>query len=135
MPEGIPYASSNVVASVGKELNYSGNFAFAYSGVISVDNETIECLNFVTPNRTIVARVNFAYDVVGFTAGEKIGFEMKLNGQDVINSVGGADIRANISQYGLDIVIPPLTHVQFNFVNTDTSGILMSMAFTGELHQ
>jgi len=135
MPEGVGYPNSNVIASAGKELNYTGNFAFAYSGVITVDNETLECLNFITPNRTIVARVNLAYDVHDFSAGEKIGYEMLFNGIYIMNSVYGANIRPTGNMYAIDVIVPPLTHVQFNFVNTDSSTIPMSLAFTGELHK
>jgi hypothetical protein len=135
MPEGVGYPNSNVIASAGKELNYTGNFAYAYSGVITVGNETVECLNFITPNRTIIARVNLAYDVVDFTAGEKIGYEMLMNGIIIMNSVYGANLRPTGNMYSIDVIVPPLTHVQFNFVNTDDSGIDMTLSFTGELYK
>ena len=61
MPEGIPYASSNVVAGAGLELNYVGDSVFGYSGAVTMANSGTEysLLEFTTGNKTIQAWVDF----------------------------------------------------------------------------
>jgi len=130
-----PKLGSNAIFSgAQKGLTILSDRCYAYTGIFTVGNETIECLRFSTGKGMIVAKVFVAYDVHDFTAGEKIGYEMKFNDQMLINSVYGANIRPTGNNYFMDFIIPPLTDVQFNFVNTDDSGIPMSMVLSGRLY-
>ena len=47
MPEGVGYGPQNT-ASTGLNLNYIGDYAYAYSGAISCSDSEKELLNFTT---------------------------------------------------------------------------------------
>ena len=130
-----PRLGSNAIFSgAQKGLTILSDRCYGYTGVVTVGNETVECLRFATGKGVIVAKVYLAYDVNDFTAGEKIGYEMLFNGQMLINSVYGANLRPTGNSYVMDFIIPPLTEVRFNFVNTDASGVPMSMVLSGRVY-
>jgi hypothetical protein len=86
MPEGIPYASTNVVAGAGLELNYVGNHVFAFSGgiITLAGNADATMLDMVTGSEYIVGDfVFFAAVDPNLTGGVKTKFKLTLNGVKV----------------------------------------------------
>ena len=59
MPEGIPYSSTNVIAGVGKDLNYIGDRVYAYSGYVSFSNSEKTLLEFTTGSEYIVCDAQY----------------------------------------------------------------------------
>jgi len=110
MPEGVPYASSNVIAGAGLELNYVGDHVFAYSGVRATSNTDVNLLSFTSGSKIIKADVFF-----GYLDNDNKSFEYKILFNSVLVSgwvTGGAGNQANadISPI-IPIVIPPYTEV------------------------
>jgi len=108
MPEGIPYAGSNVVAGAGLELNYVGNHVYAASGLIpnagtGAPDSTM--LNFTTGAKAIIATLDFNDNSTG---GSDIYFRMNYNSIVVLDAKGGLEFLP----WKYNILIPPYTNVE-----------------------
>ena len=97
----------------GKHLSIAGSHAFAYSGVVSVDNSETEMLNFQSENNYIVGGwfAHFNQLTGDPLASEDFRFILYLNGLQI------AAIETNDSQGSSrnsiqDIIIPPNTNVK-----------------------
>ncbi len=131
--EGIPPSAS--IASPGLRLNYIGEHCYGYSGAITVGQETKAALDFTTGSGYIIGKLFFTYDITGYSAGEEIGYQVKLNDVEVVDAVYGANITTPTTNvYQLEILLPPFTTTQINFVSTDATGINMTMVFTGRVY-
>ena len=75
-------------AGTGSTINYirtkERNFAYAYSGVISVANTETTLLSFTTGNETVVSKIT-----VSSNAGENEDYRMKIivDGQTVYSNL------------------------------------------------
>jgi hypothetical protein len=137
MPEGIPYASTNVVAGAGLELNYVGNHVFAFSGgiITLAGNADATMLDMVTGSEYIVGDfVFFAAVDPNLTGGVKTQFKLTLNGVKV------AEVDADTSQEDMQtyirfpIIIPPYTNVKVvNEASGD--GFATYATFSGKVYQ
>ena len=135
MAEADDIQPSASVASTGLGLRYIGQHCYAYSGGITVGNETKEALAFTTGSGYIIGKLFFTYDITGYSAGEEIGYQIKLNDLEVSDAVYGGNITSPTSNvYQLEILLPPFTKTQINFVCTDATGINMQMVFTGRVY-
>jgi len=135
MPEGVGYASSNVTAGTGLELNYVGNHCYAYSGTQTVSAEAKTVLSFTTGKKYILAKVEISFDVTGLGTGEDIGYQVKLNGLEVVDH----DLGSNVgnSQWVIlpvTLLIPPFTNFVGILSTSDGSNINMGMTLTGKLY-
>jgi len=132
MPEGIPYASSNVVAAAGLDLNYIGEHCYAYSGKHKpVDDASF--LNFTTGSGYIVGRFEMNADFKG-GGGNDYAVTIKFNGitiifeQDIANNWLAGD-----NQY--EVIIPPYTNVEGTLNDGGGSGGNMNLNFTGKVYE
>ena len=57
MPETDTIPVSASVASTGKGIRYIGDYAYAYSGKIVINNETVDFLDFTSGAGYIVAKL------------------------------------------------------------------------------
>jgi hypothetical protein len=112
MPEGIPYASSNVIAGVGKDLNYIGKHCFAYSGAI-VDAASgaadSVCLDFVTGNEAIHGKLQFETEA---NVTQVYYLDVQLNGISIFDVAWDNDPVKTILLNPLRLIIPPYTSVK-----------------------
>jgi len=112
MPEGIPYASSNVVVNTGLELNYIGEHCYAYSGqVVSNGGAQATLLLFTTGNTTIVGELCFTENERGSNAIELQGF---INGIRMIDSE--YDASPMETRHVFPILLPPYTVFELKFI-------------------
>jgi len=122
MPEGIPYASSNVVAGSGKDLNYVGNHVFAYSKAIGVSNSETALLETTTGNKSIKCEVTFQYCTPG---NHDYHYIIYLNGVIVFNqfmdNTAGIDGRKSNQLFAIPLFIPPYTALKCTAVNVTAS--------------
>ena len=118
MPEGIPYASTNVVAGAGLDLNYVGIHCFAYSGEISVNNSEVTLLEFTTSNDVI-----FGECQNGFVAdsGDNMLFKLYLNGIIVFGYAAPSASETSTPYGNYEIVLPPNTNVKMTAENVGSS--------------
>jgi len=137
MPEGIPYASSNVVAGVGLELNYVGRHCFAYSGSIIVNNTTETCLSFTTGSSYVIAEFKEGVDFTN--VGTKfVGFTIKINNIVILTNYhtvdsGGKNESNTPSTYKL--IIPPYSQVVTEASTTSAADIPFYHLITGKLYK
>jgi len=134
MPEGIPYASSNVVVGAGFELNYIGSHVYAYAGTQVVSNQEKLVLSFTTGKEYLVVKVAMSVDITGVGTGEDWGMQIKLNGIQVV------DHEYNPSNYGREpdevkLILPPFTVFEGYLSTTDASDIIMGMTLTGKIYK
>jgi len=119
MPHTDVIPTSASTASVGKNIRYVGNYAYGYSGEISVDNTETDLLNF-THNGTglIVAKVQFHYVE---NSGDDFQYNIKLNDILVAGySVIAATYNTNVDNY-IPLLIPPGTTVTCTAQNIQSS--------------
>jgi hypothetical protein len=136
MPEGVGYASSNVVASTGLELNYVGDRCFAYSGTFNVNTTAFTMLNFTTGSKTIKGKF-YGYGPVKFDSdintGKFGGFQCSLNGNVVaiMKSDTGQHDMGQVLEF--ECILPPYTNVEVQgLASATTAGFLMEVNFTGQ---
>ena len=132
MPEGIPYASANVVAGAGLGLNYIGTHVYAYSGEVSVDNNETSLLLFTTGNETIVGIMRPCYLQ---STGDDYEYRIKFN--DILIAYTKATSEATIpAQKYFEIIIPPYTKVEVTGDNTESSSSAnIGALITGKLYK
>ena len=116
MPEGVGYASSNVVASAGLELNYVEDRVYAYSGTFQSATSAFTMLDFTTGAKTIKGLFAFNGQIrfdSSVSAGGYSGYQVSFNWEKV--------------------VIPPYTNVKVEGVSGEaTATELMTVVFTGK---
>ena len=130
MPEGIPYVGSNVVAGVGKELNYLGTHCFAYSGSFAANSGPTTYLDFTSGSGYIVGRFEMNANFAG-TGGNDLIVIIKLNG---INVVFEQDVGNNYlaGDCYFDILIPPYTNVE---VQMSAASAVSNINFIGKVYK
>tara|TARA_R100001086_G_C11769179_1_gene240416 strand:+ start:418 stop:828 length:411 start_codon:yes stop_codon:yes gene_type:complete len=136
MPEGIPYASTNVVAGAGLDLNYLGSHCFAYSGTFESVDGSQTMLSFQTGNDYIKGLFTFngPVRIAGASAGGSAVYQIKFNGVVVaLGKVESSDVPVQGFQ---EVIIPPYTVVEFTSrCDEDTANELITAIFTGKLYQ
>jgi len=137
MPEGVGYASSNVVAGTGLDLNYVGNRVYAYSGAVGVPNSQTYLLKFQTGNKLISGRMYTGYcqDVTVAAVADDIVFEVKLNGVLIAaRYTDTAKEAGTINMIYFTMIIPPYTLVEVFATNISSSTDRdMCAIFTGTM--
>jgi len=136
MPEGIPYASSNVIAGAGLDLNYVEDRVFAYSGLKAATTALKTYLLFQTGDKTIegVLQMNCPIDddqpIVGTTSVS----EISLNGVKVALIKCDGDSEARSSTERMALVLPPYTTVLVTMLDgQNQSDRYGSISFTGKV--
>jgi len=119
MPEGVGYASSNVVAGTGLELNYVGDRCYAFSGSFGITNSAQTLLEFNTGNKTIKATIGCCGPVNPASIGSgSIGlFRIYLNGLEVAQVKFGTSDEAQPITSEQTIIIPPYTTVKVDNID------------------
>jgi len=124
---GNPVAGSNP-SGTGSSINYIGNHAYGYSGVIAVDNVEKSLLQFSTGSLYIVAKVQFN---TGGSGNKDFLYKIKVNSevvQEYIYTGSPAD-RARADNY-IPILLPPNSNVVMsaqNVENTDAVDQIVSI--------
>ena len=130
MPEGVGYASSNVVAGTGLELNYVGNHCFAYSGVVSVDDTQTDLLNFQTGNKTIRAIIIF-----NSVTTDKLYLHKILFNEIIVQEYFAFDSGGRRGVI-FDMIIPPYTSVRCTSENDeDNASKDQIVSLAGKLYE
>jgi len=136
MPEGVDYASTNVIAGTGLELNYVQDRVYAYSGLHAALTAETTVLNFQTGNKTIIGimQLNAPVDDDAPTVGTETTSNIYLNGVSIgiLKATTGQSDNAQGS-VRTEIVLPPYTNVEVILVSSgDESDRYGSMIFTGK---
>ena len=135
MPEGVDYASSNVIAGTGLDLNYVQNRVYAYSGTFPASTASANMFDFQTGNKTIRGEFTFNGQIrfVSGSAGGHSVFELQLNGLTVGIYKSDTAQHDMPTQCYQKVVIPPYTHVLVKCISgEDTSTELLTATFVGK---
>jgi hypothetical protein len=110
--------SGDTVTGEALQFTNDNKHAYAYSGVIPVDNTEKALLNFSTNSEYINAIVQFNGGASG--GGDNYNYRIKFNNviiQEYVSNSNADDLYEE-----LKIIIPPFTHVQCTAQNaSDTS--------------
>jgi hypothetical protein len=106
-----PSFSSNNPAGTGNTLNYIGKYAFAYSGLVSVDNNATTVLRFETGTQLLIAKFILNYGS-NLSHDEDFLWQVKMNDEIVMQTVlEGAKV-TEPPQF-IPLIIPPFTKMEF----------------------
>jgi len=136
MPEGVGYASSNVVAGAGLDLNYVENRVFAYSGLQAATTAVKTYLEFQTGAKTIVGtlQVNSPVDDDDPTVGVASSSEVLVNGVKIALLKTDSDKEQMPASNTLDVVLPPYTNFSVTMLDSaNQADRYGSMTFTGKV--
>jgi len=134
MPEGVGYGPQ-YTASVGLTLNVIGNFAYAYSGTIALNNEIKTFLEFTTGNYILVAQTQTTVKVADMAANKMVRTKIFLNDLQIIDM--GPQTNTAFGFADLDpmyIIVPPYTLVKVEVQTNDTQSLEFYVSMTGEIH-
>ena len=109
-------AGGNPVGT-GTALNYIGDHAFAYSGVISVTNSTISLLDTTIGATYIVAKVQPSVNV---DTSDNMFFKILINGEEIYATLIGSTT-SNSPYEEVEMIIPSYAHFQVTCENDSSS--------------
>ena len=123
MPETDTIPVSASVASTGTGIRYVGDYAYAYSGLVEVDNNETTLLDFTSGSGIITGKFQFFY---ASSATHAYRYIVYFNDLEVMNYrvFGSTDTNGEHQLPSfVPIVIPPLTNVKATAENIgDASG-------------
>jgi hypothetical protein len=138
MPEGIPYASTNVTAGTGPDLNYIGKHCFALSGMYESNTSAQIVLGFSTGNKYIRGTFQWNGFVQSGTPGSGNVSLIQIRFNDIKVSFMKVDTESedNFSSGNAEtFVIPPYTNVTVRLDGSTTSADLIgAVNFQGEVY-
>ena len=132
MPEGVDYASTNVTAGIGLELNYVQDRVFAYSGIFTPDgtNEST-MLSFKTGEKTIEGMFQFFYATDTKQEQDAL-YQVKINGLPIAKFINDYDIREGTHPpVPIPVIIPPYTSIEAT-CKMASSAQTQAVIFTGK---
>ena len=139
MPEGVGYASSNVIAGTGLDLNYVQDKVYAYSGTFQASTANATMFSFQTGNKIIEGEFTLngqVYYVSGSAGGHSV-FKLIFNGIVVglykTLTTDSGDMPVQCFQ---KVIIPPYTQVELQCISGEnTANELLTAVFTGTVIQ
>ena len=132
---GNPLGGSNPVGT-SKGLNYIGKHAFANSGEVLVNNNTVALFEFDAGSGYFVGAFSYGVDQnASLSSSKLIGFTIKFDGEKIMqlvtqtaNTLGMIDFDNNY-----DILIPPHTKVLIESETTNTTNVPTFGMLVGEM--
>jgi len=137
MPEGIPYSSSNVVVGTGLDLNYVGDFVFAYSGTFPASTSEQTIMDAVSPGHLIIGEFQYNQPTAPDSPqnDETSAVQIKFNGVtiSIMRVVEGTGYGAFATQ---KVIIPPYTKIVATCESTDNQAAMLStLTFVGKRYK
>ena len=112
-------------AGAGTSLNYIGNHAYAYSGMLAFDNNATTLLRFTTGNEYIVGKLTCATEADG---SDDVRIRLYYNNQQVMGDLSTSPPgTGNLAFNPLRVIIPPYTKVKITYDNEGSSSTLTSL--------
>jgi len=134
MPEGVGYGPQ-FTASVGKTLNYIGNHAYAYSGVVGATSSGTTFIKFTTGKEYISGKIQCVYSE---PQSDDMTYLIKINGITVQTYVHvgatGVSVSDTQPQRPTLMIIPPLSQVEVIITSAATTRN-NCVIFTGRIYK
>ena len=129
---GGPIGVSNSFTGVAQALDLYGNFAAAFSGGVSVDNNETTLVEFTSGNFIFVG--NWRADYFE-NAGDDVRWVLYFNDSKIQSISSNRNYEAG-KEGPVDIVIPPYTQVKITAQNiTDTSTLELMTSMVGAIYR
>ena len=126
---GNPLGSGGV--GTGTSINYVGDHAFAYSGIIAVTNATSTMIDASTGNQYIVGKFQPSVNV---DTSDNMFFKILIDGEEITATLIGSTT-SNSPYEEIEVIIAPFTRFQVTCVNDSTStGRNCAAVFTGRVY-
>jgi len=132
---GNPVGDSNP-SGTSRGLNYIGKHAFANSGEILVNNNTVTMFEFNSGSGYFVGAFSYGVDQNASLSGSKlIGFTIKFNQEKIMQLVTQTTSNYPIIDIdnNYDILIPPNTNVLIESETTNTTNVPTFGMLVGEM--
>jgi TPP-dependent indolepyruvate ferredoxin oxidoreductase alpha subunit len=117
-------------AGTGSSINYVGEFAYAHSGLIDVDNNVTNLIDFTSGSEILVATIQNFYAGVstGSQPNPNVQFQTKFNGEVITSYVTFDSATDNAVKNELHMIIPPFTRVTLTGINAETTATIQLLA-------
>jgi len=118
-----------------KGLTILDNHCGAWSGTQAVSGGTVTALEFTTGKEYLMVEIAISFDITGFGTGEDIGYQIKMNGNEVVDYDLGSNV-GNPQWYiqPTKLMLPPFTYFEGILYTSDSSEINMGMTLTGRVY-
>ena len=118
-------------------LEIIGDHAYAYSGQITLNNNSVTQLLFTNGNFYMVAKYQFFVDIEALGSNRVIGFEIKLNDSLIIESKYYSSAALSVADIDMpiNVIIPPYTAVEITGVTDNPSDINSFATLTGRIYR
>ena len=132
MTEADVIQPSASIASTGLGIRYIGDYAYAFSGILGINNVETTMLEFTTGSGFIVAEFQFMYCDVG---SDDFRYNISLNGTPTSRySLNAGTLQSNTNT-PLNLILPPNTLVVCSAVNrTGASAQDQAVTMTGRVY-
>ena len=122
MPEGVGYGPQNT-ASIGKELNVIGEYAYAYSGEYSAKNSEETILEFTSGSYLFVGDIIMSgpMKTADIGVGNVAGYTLTLNGITAMLYKIETTQEDSPMTISVPLLIPPYTEVKLNVISDATA--------------
>jgi len=129
-------AKQQIATFLGPNLGLSvvSDHAYAYSGQVDLATTEKTLLSFTSGNYYFVGNWQMLYDWSGFSAGESLGYTIKMNG----NIIGRTELAKSNSALDsimreVPLIIPAYTVVEI-LGDTDAGNIYVTGMLTGRIY-
>ena len=120
----------------GLSVVNAGNktFCYAFSGLISVNNETKTMLEFTTGQELISAKFMYGINLSAMYTSKFIGYIITLNGQIVMKSILDDNTQEGFDNDPCRFIIPPSSNVKIESItdsatDNETYGIITGRVY------
>jgi len=126
-------------AGTGQSINYlrtsEGTWVYAYSGAVSLNNETKTVLKFSIGPEVIIGKIQLTTKAIDLASGKVVRIKIYLDDQVIIDQ--GPGIATTLGPFDFDplyVNIPPYSKVKVEVQSSDTSGTNFYTTLTGRLY-
>ena len=126
----------NSFTGPAQALEIVGNFAYAYSGAVTLNNETKTALEFISGNFMCRSRIQHTGRFAIYGGSKRVETRIYLNDSEIIRM----QIMTSAGFSGLDndpfyVIIPPYTKVKVEVATDDTQGLENYITLTGRIYR
>ena len=117
-------------------LEITGDFGYAYSGAINLDNETKTFLEFRTGNFIYNSVTQLTGIYANMAGGKQLRLIISMNGAVVLNhSPSTSSALAPFDYDAFYLIMPPYTEVKVEVLTTDTGQLDFFVTMTGRIYR
>ena len=117
-------------------LEIAGDFAYAYSGGIALNNETKTALSFTSGNYLCVGQIQHTAPFGYYAASKTMEIIVNMNGAQIIRMSRLTNAAYNSIDFDpLYIIIPAYTEIEVEVGTDDTQNIPNFVTLTGRIYR